>query len=622
MLRYGILLLFAVIFNSVQTGGTKRCTSKSTPIEQTCTFQSDDATITIDGDEDECKKYPTNCCWKNDRCLTIMKSAGKKKESKEKTVFKKPGAARFLPGFQPPIPPICPKRKPTVPLECKYLTPQPYVLDPPVDVPYCVRIPCSDDRKTQAMLDREHFECGSQPGCYFDKELSDFRQAFGPGVLAGVPVCQLAIRNLIFQREAQKSIAMVKKWSPYYTHCLLERYEEEMQEERQGCKFIDVLLVFKILPKMAGWKGINRRQCHLIDGCWKFSKCFYPYELTQDLTVKSGQRFDRHNYEITFGRPKCQEFDTSTPYTTLKSYHDCLIAGCSVDTSISNNYYHYFFELGKGMKTEDLWKYWPKIERGEINTLNFEAAISAYLDPSQIGMQPMSESPDDQLPPPPPPSGPSDPMFRPPPPAGVFGRPPPAGVFSLPSGHRRPEPVASESISCGPRYINKNSRPCPPPKPSILPTFKHCPYKPVHVPRFDPLKGSFAGCCEVNLCYISRSDIRKMHSGPSRYLTEWSYWTKCTTTCGMGTRTRTRKCIGNDPEKCDKSMLIQREGCELRKCGSWSNWSSWGPPCECGAWRHIAGQTRKRVCFPNGAFCDGEEEESRDCSDVCRFRGG
>lgn len=58
-------------------------------------------------------------------------------------------------------------------------------------------------------LELDRNACVRRPGCYYDSELANMRQLVGQQVLAGVPVCQLAIRNRDFQEKvAQEKMSV------------------------------------------------------------------------------------------------------------------------------------------------------------------------------------------------------------------------------------------------------------------------------------------------------------------------------------------------------------------------------------------------------------------------------
>lgn len=113
----------------------------------------------------------------------------------------------------------------TFPSTCKITRNEPFVQDPPVNIPYCMRyvvrfsiysifliflilqiflyrVPCSSNQEEQAIFDMDHLKCGVRPGCYFDVELFQLRQRIAPSTLAGVPTCHHAIRKPVFRKKA------------------------------------------------------------------------------------------------------------------------------------------------------------------------------------------------------------------------------------------------------------------------------------------------------------------------------------------------------------------------------------------------------------------------------------
>nr|XP_039250049.1 uncharacterized protein LOC120327758 isoform X2 [Styela clava] len=508
----------------------------------------------------------------------------------KKALKMKRDSARFL-HLRPPAFPGCPQPIP-FPASCNPQMNEPYVLDPPVDIPYCVRIPCSVDN---AELDTDHHLCGSQPGCYFDKELFDFREAFGPSVLPGVPVCHMAIRNAVFQQKAQLVVKEHGIWNPYFTNCILQEFQLEMKTPK-GCELLPILDVFHVRPKLAGWKNINPRECSLIDGCFRYGYgCFYSVDIS-NVRVKSGQRqvaFNKH--EIIFGRPRCQIFDTSSPVRILLSYHQCLSAGCTVDSSITTNYFHNLFAVGEDMTVDKHWDYWTGVQKGEIGAYNIDDRIInfEYTTDDKNNSKPTTSPKTNN-------------------PFELSSENP----FALPASSFPPSPsmhmITGKSEACGHIFKPYGARPCSPPVVPQLPFNSYCPYKPFHVPRFAPLKGRFDGCCDVNLCYLPKSEILKMHSGPSHYYTEWSMFSACSATCGEGQKRRYRKCVSEDKSRCTEP-LVKVSRCNDQPCASWSPWGQYSPcPNTC----YPGGvQTRRRVCRPASGFCLGDSEQVQSCNE-------
>ncbi|KAF6039733.1 hypothetical protein EB796_001955 [Bugula neritina] len=104
---------------------------------------------------------------------------------------------------------------------------------------------------------------------------------------------------------------------------------------------------------------------------------------------------------------------------------------------------------------------------------------------------------------------------------------------------------------------------------------------------------------------------------------EWTLWGDCTSTCTGGTRVRRRKCTSpvkaHGGRDCE-GLPTQQEGCNTNiGCpvnGAWAPWTSWtkcSSPCGGGA------KTRSRTCTGpppahGGAGCDGPTADSLDCN--------
>ena len=107
------------------------------------------------------------------------------------------------------------------------------------------------------------------------------------------------------------------------------------------------------------------------------------------------------------------------------------------------------------------------------------------------------------------------------------------------------------------------------------------------------------------------------NSQPCGYWANWQAWGKCTVTCGLGVKSRIRKCVGGTSGKggCQGSYE-DITPCNTQVCPSWTNWQPWSACTEtCGG----GFQRRARYCM-NGAFdaCPGEPSEERTCqTDPC-----
>ncbi|CAC5410844.1 HMCN [Mytilus coruscus] len=102
----------------------------------------------------------------------------------------------------------------------------------------------------------------------------------------------------------------------------------------------------------------------------------------------------------------------------------------------------------------------------------------------------------------------------------------------------------------------------------------------------------------------------------------WSTWSSCNSTCGPGTRKRTRRCDTPFPafggSSCTgdskKSQTCAGSSCPVNgNWGSWSDWTICSSSCDSGY------QTRSRLCnnpVPslNGAYCNGKSFGVLNCS--------
>ncbi|XP_043923226.1 adhesion G protein-coupled receptor B1 isoform X2 [Protopterus annectens] len=100
---------------------------------------------------------------------------------------------------------------------------------------------------------------------------------------------------------------------------------------------------------------------------------------------------------------------------------------------------------------------------------------------------------------------------------------------------------------------------------------------------------------------------------------EWSSWSSCSATCANGTQQRTRECNGPSygGAECQGHWTETRD-CFMRRCpldGRWQEWNPWEPcSSSCG------GGTRKRsrICygpFNGGEACVGPKDEYEMCNE-------
>lgn len=117
--------------------------------------------------------------------------------------------------------------------------------------------------------------------------------------------------------------------------------------------------------------------------------------------------------------------------------------------------------------------------------------------------------------------------------------------------------------------------------------------------------------------------------------TNWAAWTDCDATCGDGYHVRIRRCANPPPyyggKPCPGSD-IETEQCSFNPCpqdGGWSNWFPWSKcsiTCGDGTRSRIRTCTNPKPAY-GGSYCDGDLEETGNCTispDVtnCTIDGG
>uniref|UniRef100_A0A914CKR9 Peptidase M12B domain-containing protein n=1 Tax=Acrobeloides nanus TaxID=290746 RepID=A0A914CKR9_9BILA len=134
------------------------------------------------------------------------------------------------------------------------------------------------------------------------------------------------------------------------------------------------------------------------------------------------------------------------------------------------------------------------------------------------------------------------------------------------------------SVSCGEHGVQKRSRKC------RLPNAE-CVEKPIEVRDCDP---SPPNC------------------GPE--YTEWSTWSSCSVTCGIGQERRMRLC--SNAKDCNGNLKEERE-CHMPICPFWQEWEPWS---SCSSTCGMGRKKRSRICSTPGK-CDGEESQIFPCSE-------
>eukprot|EP00058_Branchiostoma_floridae_P027786 XP_002613277.1 hypothetical protein BRAFLDRAFT_68242 [Branchiostoma floridae] len=114
---------------------------------------------------------------------------------------------------------------------------------------------------------------------------------------------------------------------------------------------------------------------------------------------------------------------------------------------------------------------------------------------------------------------------------------------------------------------------------------------------------------------------------------EWSAWSGCSVTCGVGTQTRDRSCT--NPAPANGGAVCEGDTEETQVCDSGvscpvdGGWSEWSPLSVCSVTCGVGTQTRDRSCTNpapanGGAVCEGDTEETQVCDSgvSCPVDGG
>ncbi|XP_078327552.1 thrombospondin-1-like isoform X2 [Crassostrea virginica] len=109
----------------------------------------------------------------------------------------------------------------------------------------------------------------------------------------------------------------------------------------------------------------------------------------------------------------------------------------------------------------------------------------------------------------------------------------------------------------------------------------------------------------------------------------WYGWGSCSTTCGCGTKQRTRYCDNPVPSyggsSCSGSS-VESTTCNTNGCpvhGGWGNWNGWG---SCSPWCGSGTKKRTRYCnnpapLYGGNSCSGSSVEHTTCNNYNGCRG-
>lgn len=134
--------------------------------------------------------------------------------------------------------------------------------------------------------------------------------------------------------------------------------------------------------------------------------------------------------------------------------------------------------------------------------------------------------------------------------------------------------------------------------------------------RFRSCNSETGEIVEDSQCKGKSRDVEVCQTMACPRMLEWSQWTQCSSSCGIGSQTRSRKCTV--PGKCENEMPYEEKICQNTGC--FSDWSEWSD-CDsvCGGGR----MTRERVCLETDkSLCSGETFQNKLCNTgYCEYWG-
>ncbi|XP_078574438.1 uncharacterized protein LOC144860857 [Branchiostoma floridae x Branchiostoma japonicum] len=139
---------------------------------------------------------------------------------------------------------------------------------------------------------------------------------------------------------------------------------------------------------------------------------------------------------------------------------------------------------------------------------------------------------------------------------------------------------------------------------------------------------------EIRTCQVGGTwDGADLVCGANGGWSEWSPWSACSVTCGVGEQTRDRSCTNPAPAHGGADCVGPNQ--ETQACdtglacpvdGGWSDWSAWS---DCSVTCGVGTQIRSRTCTNpapanDGAECDGDAVGAQECDSgvSCPANGG
>ncbi|XP_066530072.1 adhesion G protein-coupled receptor B2 isoform X1 [Hoplias malabaricus] len=100
---------------------------------------------------------------------------------------------------------------------------------------------------------------------------------------------------------------------------------------------------------------------------------------------------------------------------------------------------------------------------------------------------------------------------------------------------------------------------------------------------------------------------------------DWSQWSRCSVSCGVGSQQRQRRCSVSVHGWAEcKGPHSETQDCTNPSCGGGGNWGAWNHWSLCSKTCDSGWQRRFRMCESTGVQdypCDGDGEEVRACND-------